>query len=112
MGNWTHTDDYTLLPNIYVRSHFEDGVLKHYQLFPCPNYVLHVPSGDCPAFDEEGNELFDENGNPIIEPYYSWGGATEFVGYDIATNPCGYEAILYQEGMQVFGGVKPPTEIM
>lgn len=113
MGNWTHTDNYTLLPNLYVRSLFEDGVLQFYEIYPCSGYVLHIPSGDMPAFDEYGNEIYDEDGNLVIEqPYYTWGGATALVGYDFATNPSGFEAVLYEENMTVFGTVNPPTEVM
>lgn len=110
MGVWTRTSDLTLLPNLDVQSVFCDGVLKRYEIFPCAGYVLWVPSGDDYEYDDEGNIALDDNGNPIlIGHYYTWGGASEFIGYDFATNPNGYQAVLYDPSMTVYGGVTPPT---
>lgn len=101
---WTYVNNYNLLPNINVRGAYRDGVLIHYGLYPLEGYVLHLPDGDYRDIDEEGNEIY--------EPYYTWGGATVLPNYDFVTNPKGYEAVPYQEGMIVFGDVKPPHEIM
>lgn len=111
MGNWTYTSNFNLLPNIDVRSVFCDGILKRYDLYPCEGYVLWLPSGDNYEYDDEGNLILDENGNPIlINHYYMRGGATVQLNYDFTTNPEGYQAVLYEEGMIVYGGTTPPTE--
>lgn len=108
---WTYTDNYDLVPNLYVRSHFDDdGVLSHYQIYPCTGYVLYSPALDRPKSDENGDDVLDENGNIVYEPYYSWGGATELKTYDWTTNPKQWQAVLYQEGMDVHGGVNKPHE--
>jgi hypothetical protein len=101
MATWTHSDDYNVLPNLYVRSCFKDGVFKWYEIYPCDGYVLRILSLD-------GYQT-DENGNKILEtPYRSEGGAMEMPNYDFATNPNGYIAELYDESMEVFGKVEEP----
>lgn len=111
MAEWTYTDNYNLLPNIYVRSHYKDGVLNFYQIYPVTGYVLWVPSGDEYEQDENGELVFDENGNPIlISHYYMWGGATAFANYDFETNPDGFTAVPYVEGMTVYGASPIPEE--
>jgi hypothetical protein len=114
MAEWTRSEpNYDLIPNLYVQEVLKDGVFQHYVIYPCSGYVLHVPSGDIFLYDDEGNIVLDEEGNAVVEiPCYTWGGATEFAGYDWAANPHGYEAVLYEEGMTIFGDVKPPHEIM
>lgn len=105
MAEWTRTDPiYNLLPNLYLQGVLKDGVLQYYVIYPCEGYVLHVPSGDFIGPDPDGNE--------VCEPYYTWGGGTVARDYDFTTNPEGYEAVPYQDGMIVFGDVKPPHEIM
>lgn len=108
---WTHVDNFDKLPNINARAAYQDGVLKRYNLYPLDGYVLHIPSGDSLSYDEEDNLILDENGNAVIMPYYTWGGATASANYDFVTNPEGYEAVPYEEGMTVFGTVDPPHEI-
>ena len=101
---WTHTDDYNLLPNLYIRSQYIDGTFKFYEIYPCEGYVLRIPSGDTYVIDENGNYILDENGEKIVDvPYRTYGGATEFAGYDWSNNPENYHAELYVEGMEVFG---------
>ena len=101
---WTYTDDLTLLPNLIIRSHFNDGVLKYYQIYPVDGYVLRIPELDEYEMDEEGNYVLDENGEYIsVMPYRSYGGATAMPNYDWTTNPNNYYAELYKEGMTVFG---------
>ena len=101
---WSYTDDYSIIANLYIRSKFKDGVLQFYQIYPCDGYVLRIPANDEYERDEEGNYVLDENGNRIlIMEYRSCGGAMEFTDYDWSTNPCGYCAELYEEGMEVFG---------
>lgn len=108
MAEWTYQDDWDKLPNINVKHCYRDGVLVHYALYPAEGYVLHVPSGDDFAYDDEGN-LTDE-----LIPYYTYGGATVLPGYNFTSNPRNYHADLYEEGMIVFGGVtdEPKHEIM
>ena len=100
---WTYTYDTTLLANLSIKSAFKDGVLKFYQVYPCEGYVLRILSSDEYQMDEEGNIVLDENGNPIIIPYRSYGGATALPNYDWATNPRGFCAELYEDGMIVYG---------
>ena len=103
---WTYTDNLTLLENLIVRSHFKDGVFRWFELYPVDGYVLHIPSGDYTEYDDEGNII-------IYDPYYTWGGAMVIdANYDWTTNPEGYEALPYEDGMIVLGSVKPPHEIM
>ena len=102
---WTYLDNWTLLPNINVKHCYKDGVLKMLQRYPADGYVLHIPSGDTPIYDEEGNEIG-------IQPYYTYGGATCRLNYDFTTNPNNYHADLYEEGMEVFGGGNNDHEVM
>ena len=90
---WTTNDLLDILPNIMAKAHYKDEVLQFYQLYPMWGYLLHVPSGDSKQMDEEGNPVLDENGNEIIVPYLSEGGATALPNYDFKTNPLGFEAI-------------------
>lgn len=114
MAEWTHSDDYSILPNLYIRSIFLDGVLKWKELYPCDGYVLRCLYLDTYQTDENSDYVLDENGNPILEtPYRTWGGAMCAANYDFATNPNGYIAELYDESMEVFGKVEEPDhEIM
>lgn len=88
---WTHKDRKDLLPNITVRENYQDGELKFYELFPDEGYLLHIPSGDAPIFDEEGNPTGE------VELYHTEGGNTELVGYDFESNPENYHADLKGE---------------
>ena len=89
---WTYTDDYNILPNLYVRSHFHDGTLSHYQVFPVDGYWLRITTSDTYELDEDGNVVLDENGNPVVIPYLSEGGATSKAEYNWSENPNGYIA--------------------
>ena len=110
---WTHADDYTILANLNVRSIFKDGVFKWYELYPVDGYVLRIHILDEYQIDEEGNFVFDENGNKIlVTPYRSYGGAMVMPNYDFTTNPNGYCAELYEEGMIVFGVPEDKPEVM
>ncbi len=110
---WTYTDDYNLIPNLYIRSAFKDGELRFYQVYPCTGYVIHITVDDYYLTDyETGDLVLDENGNPILVPYYHGGGCTALKTYDWATNPKGYEAVLYEEGMEVNGNTTVKPEIM
>lgn len=109
---WTYTDDYDVLPNLYVRSKFKDSVLQWYEVYPCEGYVLRIYSLDEYEMDEEGNLVRDENGEPIlVTPYRSYGGATAMKTYNWEANPKGFTAELYEEGMIIFGK-DPSLEIM
>lgn len=103
MAKWTYSDDYTLLPNLYIRSKFLDGVFKWYQIYPCDGYVLRIPTNDSCQTDENGDYVLDENGNKILEmPYRTWGGAMEHAGYNWVENPKNYQAEKITENMIVF----------
>lgn len=91
---WTIQEIFDILPNIIIKAHYKDEVLQFYQLYPVQNYLLHVPSGDSIEKDEEGNPILDENGEEIIVPYLSEGGATTLKNYDFEINPLGFEAII------------------
>ena len=109
---WTYENNYNILPNLNVKSVFQDGVLKRYDVYPCDGYVLRIYSLDEYEMDENGNFVLDENGNKIlITPYRSYGGATARLNYDWATNPKGFAAELYEDGMIIFGK-DPSVEIM
>lgn len=100
---WTYTDDLSLIENITVRGQYKDGVLKFYEIYPMEGYVLRIPCMDEYLRDEEGNLVADENGKAILEtPYRSRGGATQMPDYDWTTNPEGYYAELYEEGMIIY----------
>ena len=108
---WTYTDNYNILPNLYVRSKFLDGVLKFYEIFPVTGYVLWIPKVDEYEYDEDGNPVYDEDGNPVLlYHYYSWGGATAMPNYDFEANVDGFQAVPYEEGMRVFGTSPIPDE--
>lgn len=98
---WTYSDNYNLIPNLYIRSHYKNGVLSHYQIYAIDGYVLYSPSNNRYMYDENGEIIYDESENPIVEPYYSWGGATEMPTYDWANNPKQWQAVLHEEGMKV-----------
>lgn len=91
---WTHSDNYDLIPNLYIRSHFKDGVLQFYSLYAIDGYVLYSPANDSYIYNEDGEIIYNENGSPAIEPYYSQGGATEMPTYDWKINPKKWQAIL------------------
>ena len=114
MATWTNSDDYNVLPNLYVRSKFLDGVLKWKEIYPCEGYVLRILNNDSYQLDENGDFVLDENGNKILETSYrTWGGAMCAANYNFAVNPNGYIAELYDESMEVFGKVEEPEhEIM
>ena len=98
MSEWTRSEPiYDLIPNLYIQKVYKDGVLQYHLIYPCEGYVLHIPSGDSLSYDDDDNLILDENGNTVINPYYSQGGATASVTYDFATNPEGYKAILAKE---------------
>ena len=108
--NITHIDNYNILPNLIIRSFYNDGVLYVHEIYPQNGYVLRIPRNDVYLTDDEGNYVLDENGNYIVEfPYRSWGGASEFPSYDWVANPENYYAELYVEGMEVFN--KPQDEV-
>lgn len=101
---WTHSDNYNLLPNLYVRNVFKDDVFKWYEIYPCEGYVLRIYSLD--------DNYVDENGEPYIESYRTWGGAMVLnQNYDWTTNPDGYTAELYDESMTVHG-TDPSHEVI
>lgn len=90
---WTTEEQINVLPNIYAKCHYKDGILQFYQLYPTWGHMLHVPNGDSVQIDEEGNLVLDENGNEIIIPYLSEGGATALANYDFTSNPLGFKAV-------------------
>ena len=94
---WTEKEFLSLLPYITVKAHYKDENLQFYQLYPVFGYLLHIPSGDSKQIDEEGNPILDENGNEIIIPYLSEGGATATKDYDFQLNSLGFEAILKED---------------
>jgi hypothetical protein len=108
MADFTHSDNYNLLPNLFVRSIFKNGAFKWYEIYPCSEYVLRCLYLDTFQIDEDGNFVLDENDNKILEtPYRSEGGAMVLnASYDWVANPNGYIAELYDESMEVFGKVE------
>ena len=90
---WTSKEIIGILPNLMAKCHYKDEVLQFHQLYPVEGYLLHVPSGDSKQMDEEGNPVLDENGNEIIVPYLSEGGATALPNYDFTVNPLGFKAV-------------------
>lgn len=99
---WTFTDDLTVLANLIVRSHMNEGVLKYYQIYPVDGYVLRIPNLDEYQKDENGNYVYDANGDRVLMSVCrSYGGATVAPDYDWTTNPDKYYAEPYEEGMTV-----------
>ena len=94
MKGWTRSEPiYDLIPNLYVQKVFRDDVLQYHIIYPCEDYVLHIPSGDSFLYDDDDNLVLDDNGNTVINPYSSLGGATASANYDFATNFEGFEAV-------------------
>lgn len=89
---WTHEDKYDILPNLYIRHHYQDGELSHYQIYPVDGYWLRITTSDTQKVDENGKPMFDEKGQPIIIPYRTDGGAVAKKTYDFVENPNGYIA--------------------
>lgn len=106
----THNTD--IIPNLdIIEYRNENNVLRGYEINPCEGYVLRIYSADEYLTDEDGNFILDENGNKIlVRPYRIWGGAAEVPSYDWATNPRGYAAELYEEGMDVNEAVTPEPD--
>jgi hypothetical protein len=102
-----HTD---IIPNLdIIAYHNENNVLRGYEIYPLEGYVVRIAILDRYQTDENGNFVLDENGNKIlVTPYRIWGGATAVPSYDWTTNPDGFAAELYEEGMIVNGD--KPTE--
>ena len=98
---WTFTDDLTILENLIIRSHFKDGILEFFQVYPCEGYVLRIPILDEYEMDEEGNYVLDENGEKILIKEYrsTGGGATALPNYDWEENPSGFYAEHNEEGL-------------
>lgn len=103
---WTYTDSFDTLPNLIVRSNFLDGVLEFFQIYPIEGYALRITVLDEYLTDDEGNYIFDENGERVLEnPWRSYGGATALPDYDWKQNPDGFCAEIYEESMEVSGTI-------
>lgn len=100
---WTYTEHTDLLPNIIVKGCYNDGELSHYSIYPATGYVIWYPLLSDPILDEEGNVIGE-----IL--YYTYGGGTLMKDYDFATNPSQIQAVLYEDGMVVSGGI--PDEVI
>ncbi len=99
---WTYTDDLTLVEKLIIKSCFRDGELIHYRIYPVEGYVLRIPELDEYKMDEDGNLVFDENGDGIlVTPYRSYGGATEMPDYDWELNLDRYCAELEEDGNEI-----------
>lgn len=62
------------IPNITVYNKLKDGVLSAYQVIPNEGYVMYDSTANDtePVLDENGDFMFDENGEMIVQPtrYY------------------------------------------
>lgn len=98
MTEWSRSEPiYDLIPNLYVQKVFKNEDFQYYLIYPCEGYMLHIPSGDSVAYDEEDNIVLDENGKTVVEPYLTMGGATTSANYDFESNVDGFKAVKSKE---------------
>ena len=63
----------------------QDGLPKHYAIFPADGFLVRVPTLDA--------ETEDEQGMAQVIRYVSRGGCAEQLSYDWSVNPKGYAAV-------------------
>jgi hypothetical protein len=111
---WSATHNTNIIPNLDIVAYYnENNELQGYEVYPLEGYVVRIYALDEYQTDENGNFVLDENGNKIlVRPWRIWGGATAVKTYDWTTNPKGFAAELYEEGMEIMGGTEPDHETM
>ena len=66
---YTYEDMESPIPNATIRKRLNNGVLRTYVIEPVDGYALHLESFNQHEieweYDEEGNLILDEEGNPI-----------------------------------------------
>lgn len=113
---WRAEHNTNIIPHLDIIAYYnENNELQIYEIFPEQGYVVRIYALDEYQTDENGDFVLDENGDKIlVKPWLIWGGATAVPSYDWTTNPNGFAAELYEEGMDVNEDVtpKPEPEIM
>ena len=91
----------TLIPNTVMWEGKDGDVLKRYRIQVVDGYVLH-----------DKNRDYTENG--VLKLGYTTALASVVANYDFTTNPREFYAVPVGDvpADQIFGGVKPDTEIM
>ena len=82
---WTREEYDAGIPDLAVRLVRQDGVAKHYAIFPCEGFLVRISALDTEIEGEDGRREFVQ--------YISDGGCIEGLSYDWRTNPKGYAAV-------------------
>ena len=82
---WTKERYEAGIPDLEVLLVKQDGVAKHYAVFPADGFLVRVPALDM--------EMTDGDGKEKTVRYVSRGGSAEQLSYDWQTNPKGYAAV-------------------
>ena len=74
-------------PNINIYNRYRDGVLVAYRAYPYDGYVMYDTTANltAPKLDEDGNIIFDEDGNAIEVPviqYFTMAGLSINYNFD------------------------------
>ena len=87
---WTREIYQTNIPNLLVYLVRQDGVAKHYAIFPEEGYIVRVPALDA--------QTENSDGSIATVKYFSRGGGAEPLSYDWSQNRKGYSAVRETEG--------------
>lgn len=82
---WTREEYEAGIPALKVLLVRENGVAKHYAIFPADGFLVRVPVLDM--------EHTTDNGATELTEYVSHGGCVERLSYDWSKNPKGYAAV-------------------
>lgn len=88
---WTREQYEVGIPGLQVLLVRQDGVAKHYAIFPAEGFLVRVPALD--------TETEAETGASVLTPYTSRGGNVERLSYDWQANPKGYAAVRETEAV-------------
>ena len=82
---WTREQYDVNIPGLEVYLVYQDGVARHYAIFPAEGSLLRVPALDA--------EIEDEHDVVQTIRYTSRGGCVEQLSYDWSANPKGYATV-------------------
>ena len=89
---WTKERYDVNIPGLEAFLVCQDGVAKHYAIFPAEGFLVRIPALDA--------EIEDEQGAVQSIRYVSRGGCVERLAYDWSSNPKGYAAVREAEVAQ------------
>lgn len=107
-------DTTPIIANTTMQIYSNDSGDVAYRITPVDGYVLHDNARDFEAFDENGDIICDENGDPVIAQGFTRGTASCSINYDFNANPREFFTRLESEvpADQIFGGGNNEHEVM